>query len=113
MWVCEDCTQVPIAGHLQNDFHEIFAPICHQFFQVPFQYLPTELYEVTVRPQLGGGHPAADTAVSGAGEMRQRHPSGCCLCWGAARPRAPGTRGHMGGALPAEVGPRSLSPASL
>lgn len=38
----------------KNDFYEIFALICYQFFQMPFQYLSTELYEIIVSPTAGG-----------------------------------------------------------
>lgn len=37
-----------MAGHSENDFYEIFGLIRYQFFQMPFQYLSTELYEITV-----------------------------------------------------------------
>ena len=42
-----------MAGYLKNDFYEIFALICYQFFQMPFQYLSTELYEIIVSPTAG------------------------------------------------------------
>lgn len=51
----EDCEWVPKAGHLKkNDFYEIFALIRYQFSQMPFQYLPPELYEIIVSPTAGG-----------------------------------------------------------
>lgn len=82
----EDRTQVPIAGHLKNDFCEIFALICYQFFQMPFQYLSAELYEIIVSPPAGGGRRQLETGVSGGDAMRQRRPLGCRPSWGAARP---------------------------
>lgn len=71
MCVCEDCTLAPIAGHLKNDFYEIFALICYQFFQMPFQYLSAELYEIIVSPTAGGMTTGQqETDISGADEMR-------------------------------------------
>lgn len=62
---------VPIAGHLKNDFYEIFALICYQFFQMPFQYLSTELYEIIVKPTAKGMTIwQLETDISGADEMR-------------------------------------------
>lgn len=43
-----------MAAHLKSDFYEIFALICYQFFQMPFQYLSTKLYEIIVNPTAGG-----------------------------------------------------------
>ena len=72
MCVCEECTLVPMAGHLKkNDFYEIFALICYQFFQMPFQYLSTELYEIIVSPTAGGMTIwQLETDISGSDEMR-------------------------------------------
>lgn len=69
--VWKDCVLVPIAGHLKNDFYEIFALICYQFFQMPFQYLSTELYEIIVSPTAKGMTIwQLETDISGADEMR-------------------------------------------
>lgn len=55
----------------KNDFYEIFALIRYQFFQMPFQYLSTELYEIIVSPTAGGMTIRQwETAISGSDEMR-------------------------------------------
>lgn len=59
----------------KNDFYEIFALICYQFSQMPFQYLPTELYEIIVSPTAGDEDV---TDMCGLDERSSRlAPGGC------------------------------------
>lgn len=65
MCVCEDCALVPMAGHLKNDFFEIFALICYHFSRCLFNICLQRCMKLQQVLQLGDAAVAAgDTLLA-------------------------------------------------
>lgn len=101
----EDCEWVPKGGHFKkNDFYEIFALIRYQFSQMPFQYLPTELYEIIVKSYSWGMRMWQTSAAwlrEAQGMLLVRSTPGGCQA--VSLPKA----GGAGGELPSQELPTS------